>query len=118
MSFVRQTGPGRATILPPCSAGGSSRFELVYCLLESLEPGIGTAVDAGHLGSPGDQLGAGVVVGNPALDENRTTLVGMCLADRLCQFAGSACNQPKAAAISGVEHIDQAGVVPVLVVVV
>lgn len=51
-------------------------------------------IDAGHLGSPGDELGAGIVVGNLAFDENRAAFVGAGFADRIGQFACGGCGQP------------------------
>src|ERR1700757_3017535 len=82
------------------------------------EPWVLTGVDAGYLRPPGDQLGAGVVVGNLALDEDRPALVGAGFFDRAGQFAGGGRRQSHPGAVFGVERVDESGVVPVLVVVI
>jgi hypothetical protein len=50
-------------------------------------------VDSGDFGSPGDDLRAGVVVGNLAFDENRAAFMGVGFADRFGQFCWRAGGQ-------------------------
>src|SRR6185437_7303035 len=83
-----------------------------------LESRVRAAVDVSDLGSPGNQLRAGVVVGDLAFDQDRSAFVGVCLADGLDQVSRGARGQPRTAAVSCVEYVDQAGVVPVFVVLV
>ena len=74
-------------------------------------------VGAGDSCSPFDELGTAVVVRGLAFDQDRAALVLACFADRVGQFPAGCRSQAQPVAVVGVPGVDQAGVVPVLEVV-
>src|ERR1700742_4742669 len=108
-----ECSPGRA----PCSLCSSlcalcapMRWSVIGLLLLDVLGWAG--IDAGDFGSPGDDLGAGVLVGDLAFDEDRAARVGAGCGDRVGQFGWRGGRQAQAVAVLGVEDVDQAGVVP------